>query len=294
MRNFLIFIWFGILIFSGCSRSVSPKELLAYSSLTEGFWQIWITDFNGKKPIPLTTSSFDKRHPVWLEAGKKLMYRSNNGELYVLDLGSKREDKILEKFGQVADPDWSNAVDLLVFTRYSPNLADESEIWTIKLDGSEQRIITKSPGMQYNPAFSLDGQRIVYVSGTGYGSHEIWIMDKNGHNQKRLTHNETGYDILPMWSPDGKKIAYASDKGGNLDIWVMNADGANQNKLTDYEGLDTRPIWSSDGKNILFVTNRSGELQIWMINYLTGLVRQVTYGPGECNDPVSVMVDTDE
>jgi len=294
MIKVLIYMFFGILLLSGCRGSVAPEELLAYSHLTGGFWQIWIADLDGKNPKPVTTSRFDKRHPIWLDAGKKIVYRSNNGELYTLDLESEKEERILEKFGQVTDPDWSAAVGLLAFTRFSPNLTDESEIWTIRLDGTRQRVMTTLPGMQYHPAFSPDGQKIAYVSGKGYGTHEIWIMDKDGQNQKRLTQNQGGYDILPRWSLDGERIAFASDKASNIDIWVMNADGTNKKKLTDYEGLDTQPVWSSDGKNILFVSNRSGELQIWMVDYITSQVHQITYGPDESNDPACVRLEPNE
>jgi Tol biopolymer transport system component len=288
MRKILLFILFEMLIFSGCKSSLVPKERLAYSHLTEGYWQVWFTDLNRAGSRHITTSPFDKRHPVWLDGGSTIMYRTNNGELYTLDVESGKEQRMLEKLGQVSDPDWSNAMGLLTFTRFSPNLADDSEIWTISLDGSGQRVLTNLQGMQYNPSFSPDGEKIAYVSGKGFGTHEIWVMDIDGKNQKRLTENKDGYDILPDWSPDGKRIAFASDRTGNLDIWVVDSDDGSQKRLTHYEGLDTYPAWSSDGRDIYFVSNRSGELRIWKVDYLSGEATQVTSGQGESIDPACV------
>jgi len=290
MKKVSIVILF-VIFFSGCKSSLIPSERLAYSCLTEGYWQVWFTDLDGAGSRQITVSPFDKRHPIWLDSGYTIMYRTNNGELYTLDIETSKEKKVLEKLGQVSDPDWSNALGFLTFTRFSPNLADESEIWTISLDGSGQRVLTNLQGMQYNPAFSPDGETIAYVSGKGFGTHEVWVMDRDGKNQKRITENADGYDILPDWSPDGKRIAFASDRAGNLDIWVVDSDGGNQKRLTDYEGLDTYPAWSSDGSRIYFVSNRSGELQVWTVDYLSGEALQVTSDRGESSDPACVRLE---
>jgi len=294
MKKVLLFILFIIPILSGCKSSLAPSERLAYSCLTEGYWQVWFTDWDRAGSRQITVSPFDKRHPIWLDDGYTIMYRTNNGELYTIDVENGKEKRLLEKLGQVSDPDWSKAVDLLAFTRFSPNLADESEIWTISLDGSDQRVLTNLQGMQYNPAFSPDGSRIAYVSGKGFGNHEIWVMDRDGKNRKKLTENPDGYDVLPDWSPDGKRIAFASDLSGNLDIWIVDPDGNNPKRLTDYKGLDSYPAWSSDGRSIYFVSNRSGELQIWKVDYLSGKTIQVTSGSGESSDPACIKLKRQE
>ena len=83
------------------------------------------------------------------------------------------------------------------------------------------------------------------------GNSEIYVMDGDGRNQRRITINPTE-DDNPAWSPDGKKIAFVSNRNqGYIQIWVMDADGANPIRLTD--GFwDARPDWSSDGKRIVY------------------------------------------
>lgn len=86
------------------------------------------------------------------------------------------------------------------------------------------------------PASSPDGSKIAFMSsGRGATNWEIWVMDTNGSNPRRLTDNGNN-DGLPTWSPDGKSIAYISDAGGAWSIWVMNADGSNQRKLFAMKG----------------------------------------------------------
>ena len=76
-------------------------------------------------------------------------------------------------------------------------------------------------------------------------------MDEDGSNQTRLTDN-SAIDSLPSWSPDGKKIAFASDRDGDYDIYVMDIDGSNQVNITDISEKQIDPSWSPDGSKIAF------------------------------------------
>jgi TolB protein len=100
--------------------------------------------------------------------------------------------------------------------------------------GGETKISTESGDTA--PAPSPDGRKIAFMSsGRGGTNWEIWVMDVNGSNARRLTENGSN-DGLPTWSPDGKSIAYVSDAGGAWAVWVMNADGSNQRKLFNLKG----------------------------------------------------------
>jgi dipeptidyl aminopeptidase/acylaminoacyl peptidase len=76
---------------------------------------------------------------------------------------------------------------------------------------------------------------------------EIYVMNADGSNQTRLTNNPASFDAYPAWSPDGKKIAFASRRDGNAEIYVMNAYGSNQVGLTNNPfnpADDLDPDWS--------------------------------------------------
>ena len=102
--------------------------------------------------------------------------------------------------------------------------------------------------------------KIAFTS-TRDGNTEIYVMDGDGRNQRRVTVNPA-LDRDPAWSPDGKKIAFVSNRNNvNKDhsqIWVIDADGKNPIRLTD--GLvDAFPDWSPDGTKIVYVTVRVPE-----------------------------------
>lgn len=92
--------------------------------------------------------------------------------------------------------------------------------------------------------------RIVFTSKRD-GNQEIYVMDSDGRNQKRLTKNPK-YDTHPSWSPDGQKIVFSSlRKNSKHQLYVMDCDGKNQQRLTD-GWLDMYPSWSPDGQKIAY------------------------------------------
>ena len=80
-------------------------------------------------------------------------------------------------------------------------------------------------------------------------------MDGDGSNQTRLTRNEA-WDSSPAWSPDGRRIAFQSDRDGAGEIYAMDGDGSNQTRLTRDLASDMEPALSPDGRRMAFESDR--------------------------------------
>ena len=100
--------------------------------------------------------------------------------------------------------------------------------------------------------------QIIFISDRD-GKPEIYVMDIDGQNQRRLTDNRDN-DWRPSWSPDGKRIVFVSERDGNREIYVMDADGGNPQNLTNDLNEDWYPSWSPDGKRIAFMSLRDGHI----------------------------------
>jgi Tol biopolymer transport system component len=87
---------------------------------------------------------------------------------------------------------------------------------------------------------------------------------------------EPGSDLRPVWSPDGRQIAFQSNRAGPFHIYVMNADGSNPRALTRGSSDDRHPVWLPDGKAILFDSFDGTRREIWSVNVEDGSRKQLT------------------
>jgi Tol biopolymer transport system component len=114
---------------------------------------------------------------------------------------------------------------------------------------------------------------------------EIYLADGDGAHQTRLTRRDP-QDRFPLWSPDGSRIAFASQVGGDhWELWVMNVDGSNPRQLAAWIIPKGHRQWSSDGTRILFAANVDGDAEIFSVEVASGRLVRLTHSPGENADP---------
>ena len=94
----------------------------------------------------------------------------------------------------------------------------------------------------------------------------------------RLTNNLAD-DDSPVWSPDGKKITFTSNRDGTRNIYVMNSDGGNVKQLTDGAGINNSATWSPDSQKLLFESSRDGNAEIYVMNSDGSDQKRLTFNP---------------
>jgi len=127
---------------------------------------------------------------------------------------------------------------------YSSNASGKQDIWIVNADGTGQKQLTDTSGLNLYPAVSPDGRTIVFVSDRVDSGTHVWKMDINGGNLKQLTNGM--HEHFPQFSPDGKWVIYTSASEGKPTIWKISIDGGEPVQLTNkYSKL---PVVSPDGK----------------------------------------------
>jgi Tol biopolymer transport system component len=128
------------------------------------------------------------------------------------------------------------------------------QIFRVRSDGTGLVQLT-SDGVNSEPAWAPDGQRIAFVSEQG-GSSDIYVMNADGSNVVRRTDGGL-FNSSPAWSPDGTRIAFSSLRDGQYGIYVMRVDEDwwNPAHLGFDSGWNAQPAWSPDGSTIAFVSD---------------------------------------
>ena len=125
------------------------------------------------------------------------------------------------------------------------------------------------------PALSPDRTRVVFSSNRG-GSYDLYLMDVDGRNLRRLT-TDPGTEWEPVWTPDGSRIVYTGiPQGAQAQLHVLRPDGHPPQALTAGPGSNQAPAVSADGQTLAFVSTRDGNQEIYLMPIEGGEARRVT------------------
>lgn len=209
--------------------------------------------------------------PRWSPDDKYIAFQRGN-TIFKINL-STRQVTQLTSYEQAYFPSWSPDGKKIVYDSNSLDPRGSNVIWIMNADGSEQKDISvHGTGEWRNPSWSPDGSKILYSRYIDLPAPELFTMDTSGQNQTRITNNSYE-DLYPVWSRDGKKIAWNSGYQENYGIWIMDSDGSNK-KFIDQNGK--YPSWSPDGNEIVYHnSNKDNKGTIWNMNLITGVKQQL-------------------
>ena len=166
---------------------------------------------------------------------------------------------------------------------FASDRGGDFDVYVKRRDGETEQV-TDHVASDYEPAWSVEGERLAFVSErTGNLDIFVSLAEKDAF-ATRLTMSPA-VDTNPAWSPVGIRLAFASNRKGNYDIWILDL-GQKPKRLTRNAAADFDPAWSPDGQRLAF-TRRSpaGNYDIYVINAAGGGLRRLTNSPAEDAEP---------
>jgi TolB protein len=171
---------------------------------------------------------------------------------------------------------------------------DVQEIYLADYDGANPRKVTNTRTLNITPTWSPDSQVIAYTSyrpSGGMGTFQDIVLShiNTGAREMPANGNPQKQNFLPIWSPDGSRIAFTTTRDGNSEIYVMNKDGSGLRRMTNHPAIDVSPTWSPSGNQLAWVSDRTGTGRIYIMNADgTGqrvLINEEAYRPTWSSEP---------
>lgn len=241
-------------------------------------------------------------------AAKDRIIFTRNGpsasELFIANADGTGERKLLSTSEMDYSPSFSRDGKWIVFTSERNGSAD---IYRVHLDGSGLERLTDDPAFDDQAVLSPDGNRLAFVSTHGTETADIWILDLRSRKLRNLTRGAGG-NFRPNWSPDGRWIAFSSDRNTSVrrrsiinfeqvqeaSIYLIQPDGGGLRRLTPAGVFAGSPTSSADGKQVAFyemtvdqafdarfgVFRPNTVSQIVSVDVITGARTELTAGPG--------------
>jgi dipeptidyl aminopeptidase/acylaminoacyl peptidase len=223
---------------------------------------IWMTSWDGKQTLQMTaTVDASEHHPKFSPDGRYLAFLSGRGDekeveqLWLLDRAGGEAEKITDGKGSITDYAWSPDGKRLALVIEDPDPDGDDDAGGRKDKAAKKPIVID----RFHFKEDIDG----YL---GARRERLHVLDLADRKVTRITTGDFD-EVMPAWSPDGKRIAFVSrrsrpdfDRDDNWDVFVVDAaEGATPRALTRFEGADNKPdwrsplAWSPDGSHIAYL-----------------------------------------
>jgi TolB protein len=204
----------------------------------------------GAKPLP--------PEPIAVASDRAAPFTA---EIFTLTGSEANAKQLTTSGGEELDPAWSyDATHRQI--AWSKLLGPDAHILVADADGANQVDLTPgAASFNIEPSWSPDSSKIAFSS-TRTGNGDIYVMDFDGGNVRRLT-SDAAFDRHPTWSPDGRRIAFASNRTGVSRVWIMDVDpdgtgeGTNPRQMTtEFPLPQSEPEWSPIDDRIVYTQLR--------------------------------------
>ena len=173
------------------------------------------------------------------------------------------------RFGRSTQDTVNHRPDTSVISAYGELVNNTSTTLERPSDGADNlvRITNASEGAVFDPALNRAGDQLVFASTMHSETADLYRKSINGSTITKLT-DDPAHDVMPAYSPEGRNIAFASDRAGDWNIYYMPAQGGRPIQLTSDRDHELHPTWAPDGRTVAYCkfNAQSARWEIWTVD----------------------------
>jgi Tol biopolymer transport system component len=302
----------SLLVENAFHPSLSPDgSRIAVDASWAGPRRIWTMDSRGRNPEQVSTDVSEAvahLRPRWSPDSKRIVFQNVEGTRFgvrVLDLASKATAWVVDEAYASLDPVWSPLGRFLYFSSYR---GGGINLWRIPVtakgaaEGPPQQLTTGA-GQDVQASLARDGRKLAFA--TLKQNADLWKLPLSPETGRPTGPAQevvatTREDSRGSWSPDAQRIAFNSDRSGDMTVWLFSLDDGSTRQLTRGAGGDFQPTWSPDGRRLAFFSSRSGHLNVWTVEIEGGrptqliLARSIDINPFYSPDGRSIAYVSDQ
>jgi TolB protein len=240
----------------------SPKgRWVIYSSYLHDALELWALDMQEKRSYQLTAEGAVNLEPRFSPDGKRVAFVSTSYHrrfhIFVADFDQGKISNVRRLTGETRSslpryyysafdheisPLWSSDGSEIVFVSNRNHIYGTGGFWRMKVEpgATAHEIHYEETTWKARPDFSPDGKRLVYGSYLGQQWHQLWLMPSGGGDAFPISYGDFD-NISPRWSPDGKRIAFISNRAGNTSLWTQEIPGGKETQLVPAKRRYLRP-----------------------------------------------------
>ena len=271
-------------------QSHAVESRLVFSRYDQGYWQIWSANTDGSQPKVLLASSSDKRCLRSVPGRPEILYRDNEGLLYLLNLakggGARR---LLENMEVIKDFDLHPTHGFLI-SSYAPNANDNIRIWWLSPSAQEKRLLVPEPNLNEMPRWTTTGRAFVFIK-SAQGKSQIWRSPFPESKPEPMFAGNAVSTTDPVPSPDDHSLAYCQEGKSNMDLWMARADGSGAVLLYAGPGLEADPCWDPEAQKVYFSTWDGANFRIACVTRSGEAFRYLTPEKNDCRYPAVVKIE---